>query len=109
MRAAIIAIAGLAALSMAACNKDSAADDHLKAAGNEAKAAVSDVGRAIDSSVPAIKAAGAKVGDGIKEAGAKAAPELKKAGNDIKEAGHKAGSELKDAGQKAKDKGSDKG
>ena len=39
MRTALIAIPAVAALGLAACNKDSAADNHLKAAGEEAKAA----------------------------------------------------------------------
>jgi hypothetical protein len=83
MRIPLVIASALAALALCACDRHS--DSHLKEAGAEAKAAVTDVGKAIDSSVPAIKDAGHKVGD------------------DIRAAGHKAGDDLKDAGHKVKD------
>ena len=89
MRAVLILSAALAALTLSACDKGSSADSHLKEAGAEAKAAVSDVGKAIDASVPAVKDAGAKIGDGIKNVGAEAAPDIKAAGRDIKDAADK--------------------
>ncbi len=103
-----LAAAGLAALTLAACNRDSAADEHLKAAGQEAKAAVSNVGKAIDSTTPGIKQAGADIGNGIKKAGDEAAPSIKAAGQDIKDAARKAGDQIKEAGDKAKAKVDDK-
>ena len=106
MRAALIA---LLSLTVIACSKESASDEHLTEAGAEAKAAAADVGKAINESVPAIKQAGAQVGDGIKDAGAEAAPEVKAAGQDIKDAAHKAGDEIKSSAEKAKEKVQDKG
>jgi hypothetical protein len=107
------AVAGLAAIAVAvaACGKNSDANDHLKAAGQEAKAAVSDVGKAIDSTTPGIKQAGADLGQGIKDAGDKAAPSIKEAGRALGRAAHDAGEQIKDAGDKAKDnvKKDDKG
>ncbi|MGZ3315103.1 MAG: hypothetical protein ACXU82_16590 [Caulobacteraceae bacterium] len=104
----IVAGLAVAALSVSACGKNSDADEHLKAAGQEAKAAVSDVGKAIDSTTPAIKQAGADIGAGIKKAGDEAAPSIKAAGQDIKDAARKAGDQIKEAGDKAKAKVDDR-
>ena len=112
MRTLLITSLAVAALSVTACDKNSDAKDHLKAAGEEAKAAATDVGKAIDSTTPGIKQAGADLGNGIKEAGDKAAPSIKEAGRALGRAAHDAGEQIKDAGDKAKDsvkKDDDKG
>ena len=101
MRAALVLAA--ATLALGACNKESSADAHLKAAGDEAKAAAQDVGKAIGSAAPVVKDAGRSIGDDLKKAGDEAAPSIKAAGRDIKDAAHKAGAEIKHAGRKAKD------
>jgi hypothetical protein len=103
MRTPIIAGLAVVALAVAACGKNTSADEHLKAAGQEAKAAASDVGKAIDSSTPNIKQAGRDIGNGIKRAGDEAAPSLKQAGRDLGRAADKAGEQIKDSGEKAKD------
>ncbi len=108
MRAALIMTTALAALALAACDRHGQPNADLKAAGAEAKAAAVDVGKAVDSSVPAIKDAGRKVGDDLKHVGDEAAPDIKAAGRDIRNAAHKAGDDLKDAGRKAKDSVQDK-
>jgi len=108
MRFPFLASLALAAIAVSACGKNSDADEHLKAAGQEAKAAVSDVGKAIDSTTPGIKQAGADIGNGIKHAGDEAAPSLKQAGRDLGRAAHDAGEKIKDAGDKAKQDASKK-
>ena len=103
MRITLTAGLAAAALAVAACGKNSDADQHLKAAGQEAKAAVSDVGKAIDSTTPGIKEAGRDIGQGIKRAGDEAAPSIKEAGRDLGRTAHDAGEQIKDSGDKAKD------
>ena len=103
MRVTIIAALAGAAIAVSACGKNTAADEHLKSAGEEAKAAVSDVGKAIDSTTPGIKQAGADIGQGIKNAGDEAAPSLKEAGSALGRAAHDAGQEIKKSGEEAKD------
>jgi hypothetical protein len=83
MRAALITACLL--LALAGC--DRSADDHLRAAGDQAKGAVADVGKAVDASVPVVKDTGRRLGD------------------DIRQAGHKAGQDIRDAGDKARDDG----
>lgn len=102
MRIPLIAGLAMTAVAVSACGKNSDANDHLKAAGQEAKAAVSDVGKAIDSTTPGIKQAGADIGSGIKKAGDEAAPSIKEAGRALGRAAHDAGEQIKDAGDKAK-------
>jgi hypothetical protein len=96
----LIAIAG-AVVALAACGRQS--DDHLHAAGAETKAAVDNLGRAIDTSVPEIKDAGHALGQDIRSAGHEIAPDLRAAGHDIRNGADKAGRGLKDAGDRAKD------
>ncbi len=103
MRLTIIAGLAVAAVAVSACGKNSDADEHLKAAGQEAKAAAGDVGKAIDSATPGVKQAGADIGNGIKKAGDEAAPSIKQAGAALGRAAHDAGQQIKDAGDKAKD------
>jgi hypothetical protein len=102
MRAPLIAGLAVAAVSVTACGKNSDADEHLKAAGQEAKASVQEVGKAIDSATPGVKQAGADIGNGIKKAGDEAVPSLKEAGRDIGRAAHDAGEQIKQSGDKAK-------
>ncbi len=102
MRLPFLASLALAAVAVTACGKNSDADAHLKAAGQEAKAAATDVGKAIDTAAPGVKQAGADIGNGIKHAGDEAAPSLKQAGADLGRAAHDAGQKIKDAGDKAK-------
>jgi hypothetical protein len=102
MRLTIITGLAVAAVAVSACGKDSEADQHLKAAGQEAKAAASDVGKAIDSATPGVKQAGRDIGEGIKRAGDEAAPSIKEAGRSLGRAAHDAGEQIKESGDKAK-------
>ncbi|MBC7669285.1 MAG: cell surface protein [Gemmatimonadaceae bacterium] len=113
---ALIAAAGLAALSLAACSDEHAAQtkEGAKAAGSEIKQAATDIkndpdvkeaGTALKEStkeaaadvkvaageaVDATKQAGAKAGDATKEAAGDLNREAKEAGQDAKQEVHKA-------------------
>jgi hypothetical protein len=102
MRITVIAGLAVAAVALAGCGKNSDANEHLKAAGQEAKASASEVGKAINSATPGIKQAGADIGNGVKKAGDEAAPSLKEAGRAIGRAAHDAGEQIKESGDKAK-------
>jgi hypothetical protein len=83
MRAALIVLLSLTAI---ACSKESASDAHLKQAGAEAKAAVADVGKAVDATAPAIKQAGAQMGRGLKAADADLKASAKRAKDKVEDA-----------------------
>jgi hypothetical protein len=83
MRVALIVLLSLTAI---ACSKESASDAHLKQAGAEAKAAIKDVGKAVDAPAPAIKQAGAQIGHGLKTADADLKASAKRAKEKIDDA-----------------------
>ena len=83
MRTPLIAGLAVAALAVAACDRNSSAKADLKNAGQEANAAVSDVGKAIKDSTPTVKQAGKDIGAGIKRAGDGGPPSIKEAGHDL--------------------------
>jgi hypothetical protein len=93
----VLLSAACAALALAACNRDDRADAHLRAAGDEAKGAVVDVGKAIDTAAPDLKRTGHEIGANLRHAGDQVAPDLRAAGEDIRRAGDKTGQDIKDS------------
>ena len=91
---ALIAAAGLAALSLAACSDEHATQikEGAKAAGSEIKQAATDI-----KNDPDVKEAGTALKESTKEAAAEAKVAAGEAVDATKEAGAKAGAATKDA------------